>query len=134
MRVVRALVLIGFLLSGCGGAKDAYNLLGDLQQLHADLTTKYNEEISVRINNGTYLYIGLINSKLKELPVEQKKEKAKEIAVYAIARYKDAKKLDVVSVGYVIHKSYVIFNYTEATEQYQFNVRELKSTDSRGAI
>jgi len=134
MRILRLLILLGIVVSGCSNAKEAYKSLGDLQQLHADLTTKYKEELSLNINNDKYLSISIINSKLNELPIEQKKQKAREIAVYAVGSYKNSNELETVSVGYVIHKSYIIINYTEAMEQYRFNVSELKNSDSNRAI
>lgn len=134
MWILRSFILLGLVLSGCGGAKEAFNALGDIQQLHADLTAKYKEEISVRINNEKHLSIGLINSTIKDLPVEQRKQKARDVAIYAIDRYKNAKKLETVTVGYIVHKSYMMANYTDASEQYRFEVKELKAAGSGAAI
>ncbi len=130
MRILRLLLLVALVSGGCGGAREAYDALGGLRQLHTDLTTKYHDEISVRINNGKFLSIGLVNSALKDLPADQKAQKAREIAAYAIGRYPDADKLDTVSVGFVTHKSYLVVSFTDASEQYRFAAAELKAAES----
>ncbi len=129
MRILRLLLLAALVSGGCGGAKEAYDALGGLRQLHADLTAKYHDEISIRIDNGKHLSIGFVNSPRKELPADVKARTARDIAAWAIGRYPDAGKLETVSVGFITHKSYVVVSFTDASDQYGFTAAELASRE-----
>ena len=132
MKALKWMLVFLIAAGGCSSAKNAYHALGELQQLQSDLVTQTRESnISVRIVNGRYLTIGLINSDLKDLPAGPKKEKALEIAKYAFDHYKDRDRLEAVGVSFVVYKSYVIFHYTNSTDCYNFRTTLLKASTER---
>jgi hypothetical protein len=119
-------VLVVLLLAGCDFVKETAGVIGELKQLQSDLAAKAACKVNVDLNNGRYLNIGLMNSQLKTLPVEQKKVLTHEIARYALARYRGGWKLESIAVSFVTQKSYLIFNYTDSTDNYRYLVADLK--------
>ena len=118
--------LVVLLLTGCDFVKETAGVLGELNQLRIDLTAKTACDVSLNLNNGSHLTIGLLNSPFKTLPEEQKKTLTREIARYALARYRGSGKLESIAVCFVAQKSYLVFHYTDSTDNRRYQVADLK--------
>ena len=117
------------LLAGCGGAKEALGVLGELQTV-AQEVAKATGHQTVRANlmNGHALSIGMVNSPFGVLPEEQRRSKAREIASVAYHSFKSRASVDTVTVAFVVHRQYLFFfNYTNALDSFGFKPEELDS-------
>lgn len=133
MKIVHFLLAGLLLLTGCDFVKETAGVLGDLNQLRSELTAKTSCDVNLNLNNGSHLAIGLLNSRLKSLPAEQKQALTREIARFALAHYRAGGNLETINVGFVTRKSFLVFNYTDATDNYPFTVAELKSGEPQAA-
>ena len=81
MRRCILLVVALTALCSCDGVRNAAGTIGELQQLQQSVSKAVGGgNVSVNLNNGKYLYVGIVNTPLKDLPSEQKKAKALEVA------------------------------------------------------
>jgi len=79
------------------------------------------ENVTVFLNNGRYLDIGLVNSPWKSLPSAAKAAKAREVAGLAFAAYPDRSSLARIGVTYTTDRTYfLVVHYTDATDAYAF--------------
>jgi hypothetical protein len=86
------------------------------------------DTITVNLNNGEYLTIGVVNTPLKDLPSDKKKAKALEIATLGYRSYAQMPNLSEVRVVFVVQRSYLgVFNYTDGTDAFGFSKSELSS-------
>ncbi len=69
-----------------------------------------------------------INSAFNDLPEADKEPKAREIAQFVKDHYASIGKIDQISVSFIVHKRYVIFNYTNGLDTFFFDTKELAAT------
>lgn len=121
------LLCITLLTSAC--ASDLMKELGELAPLRDQLVQTYAEdEINLQIQNGHAINVSFINSSFNDLPQADKEPKAQEIAQFVKDHYASIGKIDRISVSFVVHKQYVIFNYTNGLDTFFFDTKELKAT------
>ena len=113
-----SLIILSFtflFLNSCNGIVDDFS---DMSKFKDSLQKVYpDEEINVRISNGTYLGVSFINSELKEVEEKKKKEVAKKIGKISRSFFKKERIIDG-NLTFVTYKNYVIFKYTEAIDTY----------------
>lgn len=111
----------------CGGVQKAKVMFGDLLVVQSQLAKALGrDDIRVNLNNGHLLNIGVVNSPLNELPTEQKKAKAIEIARLAYNGYPSRYELTGVSVAFAVHRSYLgLFDYDDSTDSFNFEASDL---------
>ena len=85
-----------------------------------------HHQLSVNLNNGRFLTVGMVNSPFKELPDGQKEAKAREIALLAYKAFPSRTALESIAVVFVVHRNYFfVFNVTDATDYHGFAARDL---------
>jgi hypothetical protein len=113
-----SLIVLSFtflFLSSCNGIIDDFS---DMSKFKDSLQKVYpQEEINVKISNGTYLGVSFINSELKEIEEKKKQEVAKKIGKISRSFFKKERIIDG-NLTFVTYKNYVIFKYTEAIGTY----------------
>ena len=126
-RRVALCVAVIALCSACNGVREVAGTLRELQQVQRAVSKVVgSDNVSVNVNNGKYLTIGLVNTPLKELPAAQKKAKALEVAALAYRSYPSKSSVTDVNVVFVVRRSYLmVFNYTDATDVFMFSASEL---------
>jgi hypothetical protein len=84
-------------------------------------------DIRVNLMNGAFLKVEVANSPLNDLPAEQKKTKAIEIARVAFNADPSRSELKSVSVAFAIHRSYLLgfFTYDNSSDAFSFEVADL---------
>jgi hypothetical protein len=93
----------------CGGVHKLTGMFQDLLVVRNQLAKALgHNEIRVDLNNGHFLNIGVVNSPLNDLPDEQKKARAFEIARLAYNSYPSRSELTGVSVTFEVDRSYVL--------------------------
>jgi hypothetical protein len=114
-------------LAGCGAARDAARTLGGLQRVQAAVSKAAGgAAVQVNLMNGRYLSVSLVNSPLGELPADEKKARAEELARVAYGALPSRASLEQVSFTYVVHEQrFLIVNYTQATDVFRFQVAQL---------
>jgi hypothetical protein len=130
-RWVAAAAIMGSLgVAGCDGARQMMGTLGALQDVqHQVAAAIHHENISVNLNNGRYLTVGIVNSPFKGLPPDQKEAKAREIALVAYKAVRSRANLERVGVVFVVRRTYFLFfNYNDATDYHAFGARELTAS------
>ena len=117
-------------LSSCDSVPQATGTIGELQQLQQSVGKAVGGgDVNINLSNGKYLYVGIVNSPLKDLPSDQKKAKALEVAKLCYKSYPEATNLEQISVAFVAHHSILgIFNYTDATDSFSFLVSDLSDS------
>ena len=85
------------------------------------------ERVVPRLDDDHFLTITLIDSKLRELPVEAKRQKTLEIARAAFHAYPAREDLERVSVVYAIRRSKPGARYSDddVSDTYRFTVAEV---------
>jgi hypothetical protein len=79
-----------------------------------------NDNVTVFLNNGRYLDIGLVNSPWKSLPPAAKAAKAGEVAGVAVAAYPERSSLARINVTYTTNRTYfLVVHYTDTTDLQQ---------------
>ncbi len=82
-------------LCSCDGVYHAAGTIGELQQLQQSVSKAVGGgNVNVNLNNGKYLHLGIVNTPLKDLPSEQKKAKALEVARLSYKTYPKAANLE----------------------------------------
>jgi hypothetical protein len=120
------LVFTTVVLVSCSGVHQVVSTLQDLQKVQAELAKTLGQDaIRVNLNNGS-LNIALVNSPLKELPADQKRAKALEIARLAYRSDPSRSTLSAVSVAFAVHRTYLgFFNYDNSTDSFGFEIAQL---------
>lgn len=117
------------LASGCNRLQAVSDDLKELQLVRIELTKELgtpNVGVNLRTFNGQRsLVISLVNSPLKDLPVHDKRAKAREIAQTAFGVLPSRSKLASLSVSFVTQKGLLGFNYTDARDHITFKPSEL---------
>jgi predicted Zn-dependent protease len=126
-----AVSVAGILLAfaSCQRVGQLEDTLRELQQVKKEVSGLVDtDEVSVNINNGRYLSIGITNSPLTNLPAAEKRQNALEIAKLAYASYASRAGLEIVVVAFVIHRShFLFFNYSDARDSFEFRPVDLAS-------
>jgi hypothetical protein len=79
---------IALAFASCQQAGQLANTLRELQQVQGQVSgLAGTQDVSVNVNNGRSLSIGIVNSPLKNLPAAEKRQKALEIAGLAYTSY-----------------------------------------------
>jgi hypothetical protein len=113
-----ALVALLLLLPACEKLRQAQRSIDGLVTLQkAVQQATGHENVTVVLNNGRYLSIGLVNSPWKSLPPAAKAAKARQVAGLAVAAYPDRGSLARINITYTTNRTYLlIFHYTNATD------------------
>ena len=121
------ILLLLMLVSGCGQAFQAFQ---DLSSLRNKIIEKYHENnVGLLIHNGNAISVSFTNSSFNKLEPAQKKEKAKEIALYVKENYAPMDNIDKIIVSFVIHKTYFfVIDYTDGLDTFFYNTDELISS------
>lgn len=106
---------------GCEGIVDDF---GEMSKFRDSLQKVYpEEEINIKISNGTYLGVSFINSDLKKLKKEEKIKIAKNIG--QISRYFFKKERILKgNLTFVIYNNYVVFKYSESIDTYNLFISD----------
>jgi hypothetical protein len=122
--------LIGTLIcAGCEMVRKGAETIGDLQKVQQNVSKAVGaDKVTVKLVNGKSLDVGLVNTPLKELPSDQKKAKAFEVAQVAFRTYPKASNLNQLNIAFVIQRTYVgVVNYTNTTDAFSFPISELSA-------
>jgi hypothetical protein len=134
MRIFGVVVFVVALLlcPSCGTFHEAVGTISELQQVHKAISRAVGtNDVNINLSNGKLLVISLVNSPLKDLPVDQKKAKALELAQLGYRSYPEMAKLAGVSVVFLVQRSYVgVFHYTDGSDAFKFVPSELESVKS----
>jgi len=108
----------------CSRAGQLVKVLTDVQKVQAQVAKDTGiNNITVNLQNGAYLQIGIVNTSWNDKPTEEKKAKAQEIAKSAYDAYAAKAELRGVSVAFVIQREYLgLFHYSNSTDAYNFDV------------
>jgi hypothetical protein len=88
-----------------------------------------NDNLTVFLNNGRYLDVGLVNSPWKSLPRAAKAAKARQVAGLALAAYPGRSSLARINVTYTTNRTYfLVVHYTDTTDGYSFDPSDLQQT------
>jgi hypothetical protein len=120
-------VAIAAICSSCGSVGQVATALNDLQQVQSAVSKSVGaENVTVNLTNGEYLTIALVNTSLKDLPSDQKKAKALEVATVGYRSYPQMNSLTEVRIVFMVQRSYFgVFNYTDGTDAFSFSKSEL---------
>ncbi len=118
------LVLLALLLflPGCETLREANKSLEGIAKIQKAVQQATGQEnITVFLNNGRYLDIGLVNSPWKSLPSAEKAARARHVAGLALAADPDRASLASINVTYTINRTYfLVVHYTDTTDAYAF--------------
>lgn len=92
----RALVPLLLAAAACGTVET----IKDLQSLVGALQERFGESVSVNLSNGRLLTLTFVNSRIADLPGEERTRIAREAAVFALARFPGAAAVDRVEVAF----------------------------------
>ena len=128
---------VGFLfviLSGC--SQQLRGQFSEMFRIRKELVRKYNQrDVSIHISNNTDMTVSFINSSFNKLPDEQKQDKAREIALFCVSLLKEDSPVENLTVSFTINKKkFLIVDYTNTLDTYNFKVSELKKDIMRSSI
>jgi hypothetical protein len=117
-------VILALGCAACSRAGQLVKALTDIQKVQAQVTKDAGtNNVNVRLMNGAYLQIEIVNTSWNDKPGDEKKAKAQEIARSAYAAYGPKAELRGMSVAFVIQKDYLgFFHYSNSTDAYSFDV------------
>ena len=130
MKLRHALVAATILIGGCSGLADQ---LKGVVAVQAELVrTLHEDNISVNLNNGRFLTIGIINSPLHDLSKDQKGAKVFEIAKIAYGALPEREQLERISVVFATQKTYfMFFHYSDGSDSYFVDPREFRNAPEK---
>lgn len=118
--------LLVLCLSSCEGVSRTIVDLKELQKVQAAVQAAFPAEVvQINLNNGRYLNVALVNSSLRQLPVESRKARAREIAGIAFQGYPARAALESVTVTFKLDASAVVVRYTDTRDTYRFAPADL---------
>jgi predicted Zn-dependent protease len=122
---IALVVFIAGTALGLGSCQRGGQLLADihdLQHVQRQLSEQAGtRDVSVNLNIGRFLYIGITNASWAQLPTAERRQKALEIARAAYAGFPSRSRLEVVTVSFRVHRTYFLFiNYFKDTDVFQF--------------
>ena len=104
-----------FLTISCEGIVDDFS---NMSKFRDSLQKVYpEEEIRVKISNGTYLGVSFINSDLKKLKKEEKDSIAKKVGRISRKFFHNDQILNG-DLTFVIYNNYIVFKYSESIDNY----------------
>jgi hypothetical protein len=125
-----SLVLLLVSLGACNGLRDLSAELVELSRLQTQLQQQTGQAgLTINLNNARYLSVSFVNSPLAQLPPDQKRTKALEVARLA---YNDWSKRDeLASVSVVFQSRYDVgpVHYSNSLDNFEFQVSELTAKD-----
>ena len=126
-RTFLCLATLAWSVSLLGCSPEMRQTWKDISTLQETLQTEYPEDqVQVQLWNGDSLSISFLNSDFSELPDTERKDKAKEIALFAHEHYPGEVSLSAVTVTFTIHKKYFgLVSYTNSLDSHRFHVDEL---------
>ena len=129
-------ILAGVLIclnSGC--SKETRKILTDLSALREELIKEYKtEDINLTVQNSRILRISFVNTAFNQLDQPGQQSKAREVALFAKARYRSINSMDGISVTFLVQKDYIIFHYTKGLATFFFETRRLGNESSGPVI
>jgi len=109
------LIPIIFITFGCEGIVEDFS---DMTKFRDSLQKVYpDEDIRVKVSNGTYLSVTFVNSDLKDLEKEKKESIAKNVGKISRHYFKNDRIIDG-RLTFGIYKNYVVFKYSESIDTY----------------
>ncbi|SRR6266487_433441 len=125
-------IAVAVICSACDSVHQVAGTLSDLQQVQRTVSKALGADtVTVTLNNGQYMTIGVVNTPLKDLPSDQKKAKALEVAALGYRSYPSMPNLSEVRVVFVVQRSYLgVFSYTDGTDAFSFSKSKLSSIDN----
>jgi hypothetical protein len=123
-----ALLALLLFLPGCEKLRETEKSVADIVKLQQSIQRATGQEnITVSLNNGRYLDIGLVNSPWKSLPPAAKAAKARQVAGLALAAYPGRGALARINVTYTTNRTYfLVVHYTDTTDSYAFDPTDLR--------
>jgi predicted Zn-dependent protease len=103
----KAIFVLALLVTSCGALSQSLNALRTVQQAVVRLAN--TPDVTVNLNNGRALTIGIVNSPLKDLGPDEKLEKALEIATLGYGTYPLRSTLERVNVVFPTSRRYLLF-------------------------
>jgi hypothetical protein len=68
-----------------------------------------------------------VNSSFNNLPPDEKKSKAREIALFVKDNYLKIERIQDITVAFGVHRNFFGFQYNNNMDAYSFKVKELNS-------
>ena len=132
-RQVLFVVATALALAACQRVRDTADTLRQLQQIQQQVSERVGtHDVAVNLNIGRFLSIGITNSPWEGLPTSEKRQKALEIARLAHAGVGSESRVEVVTVGFAVRRTYFAFiNYSRTTDVYQFGLDDLVTGPSK---
>ena len=126
-----ALYFVGLLILALSCSRKNIHDLMELIPLRKALIKEYRtDEVNLSIWNGNTLAVSFINSPFNDLSKAEKEVKAKEIARFVNGQYTSMETISTISVSFVVHKNYVIFNYNNSLSTFFFPTAGLNAIDT----
>ena len=115
------------LCSACDKVREIAGMVGELKEISDRVGILVGDkQVGVSLNNGKHLQVSLLNSPLKNLPPEEKRRKALEIAGLAYKSYSGRSGLETVSVVFRVEHTYLlIVHYRDSSDTFSFTPAEL---------
>ena len=113
-------------LTSCSGVQKVSTAFKDIVTVQAALVRALGlNQIRVLLA-GQFLNVGIVNSPLHDLSVDEKKAKALEIARLAYNTFPSRSELKDIIVTFAVHRSYLgIFNFDDSRDSFNFDVTDL---------
>jgi hypothetical protein len=109
----------------CGGIVETFS---DLQALREGVRAKFPAgDVTVALSNGDQMGVSLINSPAGNLPDDQQKGKAREVAVWVIANYKGSASIKNIQITFASQTKLLWIIPVTKTQIFSFPASELKS-------
>src|SRR5262245_16136062 len=118
-------------LPGCDATRQMAGALAELQNVQRQVAAATgHDNVRVNLHNDIYLTVGLVNSPLRELPDEDRKAKARDIARVAYRSLESRASLREVRVTFVVQATrFLVFSYTDATDVFALKPQELSGEE-----
>jgi hypothetical protein len=118
-RLFLVLILASSLLTmACTGA--TVKRLGELQNLQAELTKKFGDEVSLNLT-GEILYVAIINSRLNFDSPQQRAKRAEETAQIINAHYANSTLVTAIYVTFLLQRTrFLVIHQTLPVDEYGF--------------
>ena len=91
-------------------------------------------KVQVKVMDGRFLNVALVNSAVSELPADQRQAKAREIAGIAFRAYPSRSSLETVAVTLGVNINAAVVSYSSTTDTFKFSVNELDAVVPTPAV
>jgi hypothetical protein len=117
----------------CSGVREAARSVSELPAVQQAVAQKAPGTIvGIKLTNGAYLNVNLVNSPLKKLPDAERQAKAAELAKIAYDSYAYRSQIKSVRVVFaVVSTTLIVVTTNDSSDAFTFDAAELAGNQSR---